>query len=164
MNKFFIDCFYKFFFTYTKMSKNQSAKYYQDNKERLHKKLVKVFLKKKNKKSSNMVVNNLKIYQKRQKLVEYRKKCYKMRKTSYHNWKKLFLFEKIVFFLDREKSVYWVNIFWKENSSFRLAQKEIYSSIVILGYEKFFILCLISSHHKLQEIFSDKCEGFFGKV
>ena len=67
------------------MSKNQSAKYYQDNKERLHKKLVKVFLKKKNKKSSNMVVNNLKIYQKRQKLVEYRKKCCKMRKTSYHN-------------------------------------------------------------------------------
>ena len=41
------------------MSKNSSAKYYQDNKERLQKKLVKdikVFLKKKKKKSCNMVM------------------------------------------------------------------------------------------------------------
>ena len=42
-----------------KMSKNSSAKYYQDNKEKLPKKLVKdikVFLKKKKKKSDGMVV------------------------------------------------------------------------------------------------------------
>ena len=42
-----------------KMSKNSSAKYYQDNKEKLQKKLVKdikVFLKKKKKKSDSMVV------------------------------------------------------------------------------------------------------------
>ena len=42
-----------------KMSKNSSAKYYQDNKEKLQKKLVKdikVFLKKKKKKSDGMVV------------------------------------------------------------------------------------------------------------
>ena len=47
------------------MSKDPSAKYYQNNKERLLKKLVKdikVFLKKKMKKSSNMVVNDTKIY------------------------------------------------------------------------------------------------------
>ena len=48
------------------MSKNSSAKYYQDNKERLQKKLVKdikVFLKKK-KKKNNMVVKDEKISQK----------------------------------------------------------------------------------------------------
>ena len=41
------------------MSKNLSAKYYQENKERLQKKLMpdtKIFLKKKRKKSDNMVV------------------------------------------------------------------------------------------------------------
>ena len=40
-------------YIYTKMSKNLSAKYYQENKEKLQKKLVKgikIFLKKKNKK------------------------------------------------------------------------------------------------------------------
>ena len=38
------------FFTYIKMSKDSSAKYYRDNKERLKKRLVKdikIFLKKK---------------------------------------------------------------------------------------------------------------------
>ena len=42
------------------MSKTLSAKYYQENKERPQKKFVKdikIFLKKKRKKSSNMVVN-----------------------------------------------------------------------------------------------------------
>ena len=46
------------------MSKNFSTKYYQDNKERLQKKLVKdikIFLKKKKKKRNNMVVNTTKI-------------------------------------------------------------------------------------------------------
>ena len=49
------------------MHKDSSAKYYQNNKERLQKKLVKdfkVFLKKKKKKSNDMVVNDTKIYQK----------------------------------------------------------------------------------------------------
>ena len=49
------------------MSKNLSAKYYQDNKERLQKKLVKdieIFLRKEKKKSDNMVVNITKISQK----------------------------------------------------------------------------------------------------
>ena len=49
------------------MYQNLSAKYYQENKERLQKKLVKnikIFLKKKKKKSDNMVVNVKKISQK----------------------------------------------------------------------------------------------------
>ena len=53
------------------MSKNSSARYYQDNKERLLKKPmkdIKVFLSKRKKKSNNMVVKDTKISQKR--------KCY----------------------------------------------------------------------------------------
>ena len=49
------------------MPNNSAAKYFQDNKERLQKMLVKnikVFLKKKKEKSDNMVVNDTKIYQK----------------------------------------------------------------------------------------------------
>ena len=52
------------FITYIKMSKNLSGKYYQDNKERLQKKLVidiKVFLKKKNRKSDNRVAKGTKV-------------------------------------------------------------------------------------------------------
>ena len=49
------------------MFTNLSVKYYQENKERLQKKLLKdieIFLKKKKKKSNNMVVNVTKISQK----------------------------------------------------------------------------------------------------
>ena len=49
------------------MSKTLSAKHYQENKERLQKKLakyIKIFLEKKKKKSGNMVVNISKISQK----------------------------------------------------------------------------------------------------
>ena len=49
------------------MRKDSSAKYYQNNKDRLQKKLVKdikVFLKKKKKKCDKMVVNDTKINQK----------------------------------------------------------------------------------------------------
>ena len=49
------------------MAKDSSAKYYLNNKEKLRKKLledIKVFLKGKKKKSDNMVVNDMKIYQK----------------------------------------------------------------------------------------------------
>ena len=48
------------------MSKDSSGKYYQNKKERLQKKLVKdikVFIKKKKKKSDNMVLSDTKIYQ-----------------------------------------------------------------------------------------------------
>ena len=66
--KFWNPYFYNFFsFSCIKMSKTLSAKYYQENKDRLQKKLVKdikIFLKKKKKKSYNMVMNVKKISQK----------------------------------------------------------------------------------------------------
>ena len=49
------------------MSKTLSAKYYKENKRKIKKKLmkdIKIFLKKKNKKNENMVVNVTKISQK----------------------------------------------------------------------------------------------------
>ena len=49
------------------MFKDSSTKYDQDNKDRLHKRLVKhvkLFLKKKQKESNNMVVNAIKISRK----------------------------------------------------------------------------------------------------
>ena len=55
------------FFIYIKMSKTLSAKYYKENKRKIKKKLmkdIKIFLKKKKKKSENMVVNVTKISQK----------------------------------------------------------------------------------------------------
>ena len=66
------------------MSKNLSTKYYQKSKERLQKKLVKdikIFLKKKNKKRDNVVVNIKKISQKMKKIncLSTEKKYYRMR-------------------------------------------------------------------------------------
>ena len=61
--------------------------YYQENKERLQKKLmkdIKIFLKKKNKKSNNMIVKVTKISQKmksKRLFVKYRKEYYRMRKN-----------------------------------------------------------------------------------
>ena len=49
------------------MPRNLSTKYYQDNKERIQKKVswkISVFPKKKKKKSSNMGLNNIKISRK----------------------------------------------------------------------------------------------------
>ena len=76
------------------MSKDSSVKYYQNNKERLLKKFgkdIKLFLKKKKKKSDNINVNNTKIYQKMKNkcLLSIEKKIYKMRKMPYYNYKKL---------------------------------------------------------------------------
>ena len=56
---FFITFVSIFFFIYIKRSRNLSAKYNQENKERLQKRLVKaikIVLKKKKEKSDNMVV------------------------------------------------------------------------------------------------------------
>ena len=69
------------------MSKNSLAKYYQNNKERLQKKLVKgikVFLRKKKKNSNNMFINNIKIYQEmRNKSLLSTEKKYKIKKNAY---------------------------------------------------------------------------------
>ena len=52
------------------MSKNLSVKYYQENKERLKKKCenYQIYLKKKKRKSHNMVVKVTKIFQKMKKI------------------------------------------------------------------------------------------------
>ena len=74
------------FFVYIKISKKISAKYYQENKERLQKKLVKdikTFLKKKRGKSNIMVVNVSEIYQKMK-----NKSLFKQ--MLYYNYKKVF--------------------------------------------------------------------------
>ena len=81
-NHFFII----FFFTYIKKAKESSAKYYQNDKEKLQKKLVKgikVFLKKKKEKCNN-VVNDTKINQKMKKsLLSMDKNIIKLEKTPY---------------------------------------------------------------------------------
>ena len=87
LNQIFLFLLCNFFFNNIKIPKNSSAKYYQDNKERLQKRLVKdigVFLKKKKKKSDNMVAKDNKILpeDEKQKLAEYREKYYKMRKNA----------------------------------------------------------------------------------
>ena len=69
------------------MSKNLSAKYYQENKERLQKKARERYQnlskQEKGNKSDNMVVNVTKISQKMKKtLVDYRNKYYRMRKNA----------------------------------------------------------------------------------
>ena len=69
------------------MSEDSAAKYYQNNKERLQKKLVKdikVFLRKKNKKSNNAVVNYTKISQKmkNKSLLSIEKNIIKSKKSS----------------------------------------------------------------------------------
>ena len=77
------------------MSKNSSAKYYEENKERLQKKLVKdikIFLKKKKKKSGNMVVNVTKISQKmkNKSLLSKEKNIIEREKMLCYNYKKVF--------------------------------------------------------------------------
>ena len=76
-----------FLFIYIKIPENSSARYYQENKERLQKKLVediKVFLKKKKKKCNNEVVKDTKSFQNIKKIcwLSIEKKCYKMRKIT----------------------------------------------------------------------------------
>ena len=78
------------------MSKKLSAKYYQENKERLHKKACEKYQnlfkdeKEKERQYSCESYKNLSEDEKN-KLFDYRKKYYKMKKkTLYHNYKKAF--------------------------------------------------------------------------
>ena len=67
------------------MSKNPSAKYYQENKERLQLKAQERYqsLSKEEKRSYNMVVNDTKIYQKiKRKILFSIKKYHKTRKNT----------------------------------------------------------------------------------
>ena len=77
------------------MSKNLSAKYYQENKETLQEKLGKdnkIFLRKKKKESNNMVANVTKISQEMKKInwLSIEKSIIELQKTLYYNYKKLF--------------------------------------------------------------------------
>ena len=65
------------------MSKTLSAKYYQENKERQKKlaKDIKIFLKKKKKRSGNIVVNLTNISKDKKRPIEY-KKYYRMSKNA----------------------------------------------------------------------------------
>ena len=69
------------------MFETLSARYYQKNKERLEKRFlnIKKFFKIINKKRQYVIVNVIKISQKmnKQKLVEFRKKYYRMRKNTF---------------------------------------------------------------------------------
>ena len=67
------------------MSKSLSAKYYQENQERLQKKLakdIKIFLKKKEKRQYGCERYKNLSEDVKQKLVEFRKKYYRMRKNA----------------------------------------------------------------------------------
>ena len=71
VNQFFINFFIYFFFTYIKISKDLSAKYYQDNKQRLQKNAPEKYQslsKEEKEKSNTMVVNNIKIFLKMKKI------------------------------------------------------------------------------------------------
>ena len=69
------------------MFETLSARYYQENKERLEKSLRKIskFFQKRTKKRQYVIVNVIKTSQKmnKQKLVEFRKKYYRMRKNTF---------------------------------------------------------------------------------
>ena len=82
------DTFYNYFlisFIYVKISKNLSAKYYQENKKRLQKKtrgIYQHFSREEKERNDNMVESVTKIYQKmKKKPANYRKKYYSMRKN-----------------------------------------------------------------------------------
>ena len=77
------------------MSKNLSAKYYQENKERLQEKVekdIKIFQKKQTKNSTNMVVNVTRISQKMKKVnwLSIEKNITKREETLYYNYKTVF--------------------------------------------------------------------------
>ena len=66
---------------------------------------IKIFLKKKKKKSDNMVVNITKISQKskNKSLLSTAKNIIELEKMSYYNYKKVFYFKKFCFF--KRKSI-----------------------------------------------------------
>ena len=84
--------------TYIKVSKDSWDKYYQNKNERLQKKARQRYqsLSKEEKEKKQQYglgqYKNLPDDEK-EKLAEYRKKYYKMRKTPYYNYKKLFVWK-----------------------------------------------------------------------
>ena len=79
---------------YIKLSRNSSAEYYQENKERLQKKLIKdskIFLEKKKKATKWLwtLQESLRRW-KRKSLVSIEKNIVEWEKMLYHNYKKVF--------------------------------------------------------------------------
>ena len=104
------------------MFKDLSPKYYQNNKEKLEKRFrkdIKVFLKEKSKRKTN----------KKQKIVEYTKAYYKMRKRIYYDYKKRFSFG-IKLLRKHGKFIYFLSAFRK----FAMLTK----STVLQYYENFY--------------------------
>ena len=121
------------------MSKNLSAKYYQENKERMQKKSHEKYQslsKEEKEKSNNMVVNDTKISQKMKKKIswlsivknmgKYRPektpyldtfhivKYHKMGKKPYYNYNKLFSFRKFCLFIRASiRNFFLLHLCWK---------------------------------------------------
>ena len=88
------------------MPKDSSAKYYQDDQERLQKRKPREWYRilskeEKEKKSENMVVKDIKIYRKmkNKSLLSIEKIITKWEKMPYYNHKKLISFKTFGFFL-----------------------------------------------------------------
>ena len=84
------------------MFEDSSAKYYQNNLERLQKKARERYQslsKKEKEESNNMLLNDSKIYQKmkNKSLLSIERNLIKWKKMPYYNYKKLFLFFKKFF-------------------------------------------------------------------
>ena len=163
----FCNLFYNFFFIYIKISKNLSAKYYQENKKRLQKKHLKetkLFLNKKKKKSNIMVVNVTKISQKmknksllsiEKNIVKWKK--YILSKESILIWKMLLLYngkykkrfpfvlmlEK--FSLNKQRNVCEGAIFWK------YFLKDIFWRRIF--FKKYFLKCISWGSNLLKKFF-----------
>ena len=109
-----LQIFFLYIFTYIKMSENLSAKYYQNSKERLQKKLlkdIKVFLIKKKEKRDNMVVIDTKYFpeDEKQNLRECRRKYYKIRKTC------LIIIKETIILKSNELKKQNIRMFYKIN-------------------------------------------------
>ena len=110
-----------------------TAKYYQDNKERLQKKFVKdvkAFLNNKKKRSDNMVMDDTKISWKikNKSFLSIEKKILQTEKKG--QTKEVFSGKYTMFFLDCEKLVFWVSItnfsFWRNLAFSRECRKRFF--------------------------------------
>ena len=125
---------------------------------------IKVYLRKKNKKSNNEVVNNTKIFQKMKKI------CWLS--IEKNDKMTLIIIIREYFFIKKILSSYKSK--YKKLISFELIFEKFFhqtKSAVISCYEKFFILCLITSHprvfffilqsHQQSYRYVGKCKNFF---
>ena len=153
---------YIFFIIFFHIYKNLSANYYPEHKERLQKEAcqsIKIFLKKKKKKSSYMLMNIAKILQnmKSIKWMSIEKKYCKWEKTLFYNYKKVFYLRKFCFFIRKSiRKVFLLRLYLKRNK-INFWFLDIASSL--LKYKKFFKLGARKFHlWKCDKLFKS---GFF---